>query len=130
MNDDGSQQAQLSPGGEANDFSPTWSQQGDVIFYSQILKGSKVPGLVGVRYEDRKNPREFRIPASPGVDIGPAAGINVSPDGYWFVYESWPDGTNHDVYLMSINGINIKRLTTDSGLEFGPVWRPVPIPSP
>ena len=35
----------------------------DVVFYSQILKGSKVPGLVGVRYEDRKNPREFRIPA-------------------------------------------------------------------
>ena len=124
MDEDGNRQTRLSPSGEINNFSPVWSRDGQMIFYSQLIGGSKVPGLVGIRYEDRFTPREFRVPASEEVDIGPVGSVSMSPDGYWLAYEGWPDGTNHDLYLMTINGANITRLTTDPALEFGPTWRP------
>jgi eukaryotic-like serine/threonine-protein kinase len=127
MSEDGTKQSMLSVSGEANDFSPTWSRDGSLILYSQMPKGSTVPGLVGVRYEDRLNPHEFRIPGSQWTDVGPIAGPSVSADGIWIAYESWPDGTNHDIYIMTMDGTKIKRVTTDPGVEFSPVWRPSPV---
>jgi serine/threonine protein kinase len=126
MDEEGNQQNQLSASGEVNNFSPTWTHDGQVIFYSQIIGGSKVPGLVGVRYEDRQNPREFRVPANQEVNIGPVGTVAISPDDFWLAFEGWPDGTNHDIYIMTINGANLFRLTTDPAFEFGPVWRPIP----
>ncbi len=124
MDDEGNNQKQFSPNGEVNNFVPTWTRDGQAIFYSQIIGGSKVPGLVGMRYEDRDNPREFRVPASQDVNIGPVGSVTISPDGFWMAYEGWPDGTNHDIYIMTANGANITRLTTDPAFEFGPTWRP------
>ena len=71
-------------------------------------------------------PREFRIPAGSTTEIGPIAGVNVSPDGFWLAFEGWPAGNNHDLYIMTANGANITRLTSDPGLDFSPAWRPVP----
>ena len=130
MDDEGNSQVQFSPNGEFNNFSPVWSRDGQVIFYNQIVGGSKVPSLVGMRYEDRLTYREFRIPANPEAKIGPVGSISVSPDGFWLAYEGWPDGENHDIYLMTINGANITRLTTDPAFEFGPSWRPSAQPVP
>ncbi len=130
MDEAGNQQNQMSPPGEVNNFAPAWSRDGQVIFYSQLIGGSKVPGLVGIRYEDRYKPREFSIPASKDVDLGPVGSVSVSPDGFWLAYEGWPDGTNHDIYLMTVNGANVTRLTTDPALEFGPAWRPEAAPQP
>lgn len=79
---------------------------------------------MGMRYEDRRTAREFRIPTNPQVDPGPIADISVSPDGFWIVYESWPDGVNHDIYLAAINGTNPRRLTSDPAFDFSPAWRP------
>ncbi|HMN60602.1 MAG TPA: protein kinase [Anaerolinea sp.] len=124
MDEEGNNQKQFSPSGEVNNFVPTWTRDGQAIFYSQIIGGSKVPGLVGMRYEDREKPREFRVPASQDVNIGPVGSVSISPDGFWMAYEGWPDGTNHDIYIMTVNGANITRLTTDPAFEFGPTWRP------
>jgi Tol biopolymer transport system component len=41
------------------------------------------------------------------------------------VFESWPDGNNHDIYRMAVNGSDIVRLTTDPGTDFSPAWRPI-----
>jgi Tol biopolymer transport system component len=124
MDEEGNNQKMFSPGGEVNNFVPTWTRDGQAIYYSQIIGGSKVPGLVGMRYEDRDNPREFRVPASQEVNIGPVGSVTISPDSFWLAYEGWPDGTNHDIYIMTANGANITRLTTDPAFEFGPTWRP------
>lgn len=124
MSEDGSQQEIFAPPGNVNNSNPSWSADGQVILYSQSSNESP-PWLVGMRYEDRKKAREFRIPAGTTTDAGPIAGIAVSPDGYWIAYESWPNANNHDIYLMTANGANINRLTTDPGLDFGPAWRPV-----
>jgi serine/threonine protein kinase len=124
MSEDGSLQSQFSVSGSVNNFSPSWSLDGNMIFFSQSTSDSGIPFLVGMRYEDRKTPREFRIPAGTTNDIGPVVGAVMSPDGFWLAYESWPNGKNHDIYIMTANGASITRLTTDPGLDFGPTWRP------
>jgi Tol biopolymer transport system component len=50
---------------------------------------------------------------------------DYSPDGYWLVLESWPDGVNHDIYIMLPNGAERTQLTFDPALDFDPVWRPI-----
>lgn len=130
MDAEGNSQLQFSPNGEVNNFAPTWTREGEVIFYNQLVGGSKVPGLVGMRYEDRLTYREFKVPANTEVDLGPIGSVSVSPDGFWLAYEGWPDGTNHDIYLMTINGANVTRLTTDPAFEFAPAWRPEFAPPP
>lgn len=125
MSEDGAIQDSFSPPGTINNSYPVWSRDGAVIFYSQAPNdGESAPSLVGMRYEDRKNAREFRIPAGTTSDIGPVVGANISPDGFWLAFESWPTGNNHDIFIMTANGANITRLTADAGLDFGPVWRP------
>lgn len=126
MNDEGNSQEQLSPSGKVENFEATWSNDGQVIFYNQIVGGSQVPGLVGMRYEERAAKREFKVPASEDTEIGPVGSMTASPDGFWIAYEGWPNGSNHDIYLMTVNGANITRLTTDPSFEFGPAWRPSP----
>lgn len=104
---------------------PTWAKNGNIIFYSRQSSERGIPILVGKRTEDAGAPVEFRIPPTSQPDISPVAKADVSPDGNWFVFESWPDGNNHDIYLATINGANLMRLTTDSSFDFDAVWQPI-----
>ncbi|MBE0698244.1 MAG: PD40 domain-containing protein, partial [Anaerolineaceae bacterium] len=124
MMDNGQFQSQFSPLGPLNNLWPSWSIDGQVIFYSQSNQEKFNPWLVYRRYEDREKPIETRIPATARGDSGPFAQVRPSPDGTQLVYESWPDGNNHDIYIMNANGSNPQRLTTDPGDDFGPAWRP------
>lgn len=128
MTDNGDYNVEFSLRGPVNSLWPAWSVDEQLIFYSQTSTDSQatVPTLFYRRLEERKTPIESRIPADAKVDIGPIAEVDPSPDGFWLVYESWPSGNNHDIYIMSINGSNQDRLTFDTGFDFGPVWRPVP----
>jgi len=124
----GKQQFQYSPSGAVINQWPVWNKDGTILFYSQMSPDAVVPFLVGLSYEDRGKNLEFRIPPLGTDDIGPVVEPVISPDGKWFVYESWPDGINHDIYMISIEGENRKRLTTDKDRDFGPVWKPAGIP--
>jgi Tol biopolymer transport system component len=124
MTDTGTLTEQFSLSGDANDQTPTWSPDGQIIYYSQIRNNSVNTWLTALRYEDRKTSNEFRIPAENVGSFGPMYKPSVSPDGYYLSFESWPDGTNHDIYRMSINGSDLIRLTTDPGTDFNPAWRP------
>ncbi len=127
MYSNGEKSDEFSPRGPVNNLWPAWSTDGQVIFYSQTSSDSNVPILVYRRYEDRNTPNEMRIPTNPKSDTGPISEVNPSPDGSWLAFESWPDGKNHDIYIMNINGSNRERLTTDPGWDFGPVWRPLKV---
>ena len=74
-------------------------------------------------YEDRGS-AETRIPRIGEGDLGPVAMPDISPDGSWISYESWPDGRNHDIFLTNMEGSEMIRLTTDPGFDFDPTWRP------
>ena len=127
MSDSGQNQSRFSLSGEVNDLWPAWSPDNSTILYSQMKTGD-TPFLLALRYEDRNTERANRIPPRSQPDVGPIAQVSISPDGNWIVYEGWPDGVNHDIYMMSINGSNRIRLTTDKDYDFGPAWRPVQRP--
>ena len=126
MSDSGHYQSRFSVSGEINDMWPAWSPDGNMIFFSQ-LSSANVPWLMVMRYEDRNTTQSSRIPARGQPDVGPVVQADISPDGNWILFESWPDGTNHDIYVMTINGSNCMRLTTDKDFDFAPAWRPVSV---
>jgi eukaryotic-like serine/threonine-protein kinase len=123
MSDSGQFKDRFSISGEVNDLWPAWSPDGSMIFFSQ-MGGGNVPTLYVLRYEDRKTFNSIRIPGRGQTDVGPVAQVSISPDGNWLAFEGWPDGRNHDIYLMTINGANRIRLTADRDFDFGAAWRP------
>lgn len=103
---------------------PAFSKDGNIVFFTMQSENGGVPFFAGLRTTNAGLPLEFRIPPEGQQDLSPAAELDVSPDGEWFVFERWPDGTNHDIYISTINGANIKALFESSAFEFGPVWQP------
>jgi len=126
MSDQGLTEFQFSAPGNVIDLWPSWSPDGSFIIFTRSQIEPAIPWLMLKYYEDRDNNREFRIRPAGAPDPGPVAGPSISPDGNWIAYESWPDGRNHDIFIMNINGENRRRLTSDPGFDFNPVWRPQP----
>jgi serine/threonine protein kinase len=124
--DTGQNETQFSRSGDLNDIWPVWSPDGQSIFFTQTSKDLGIPWLMTQRYENRGTSQAFRIPEIDAPKLGPAGEVSVSADGFWLAYEGWPDGTNHDIYRMSITGASVQRLTTDRAIDFQPVWRPAP----
>ncbi len=55
----------------------------------------------------------------------PKRGPSYSPDGLWVVYESWPDGQNHDIWIVNASGGEPQLLLDwPDSQEFDPAWRP------
>jgi serine/threonine protein kinase/Tol biopolymer transport system component len=116
-------ETQFSPYNNISDYWPAWSPNGKVVLYSQVQPGY-YPFLVGLIVSSRTYGTERRIrPGGPDMSY-PIAEVNISPDGSLISFESWPDGLNHDIYIMDIQGSNLQRLTEDPGPDFGPAWRP------
>lgn len=115
---------QFSPTSTFNHHLPAWSPDGEFLFASQFNEDVYIPWLVAYRHENRQAAGEMRIPPLGQPDIGPVVGVTLSSDGGWIAYESWPDGQNHDIYLMTVNGASRTRLTDHPGNDFSPAWRP------
>lgn len=125
ISDNGQTIEQFSSSGDVNDFWPDWSSDGKFILFGRTKIDLFLPWLLKTSYEDRGTGKEFRIPPAGKVDPGPVAQARLSPDMQWIIFEGWPDGNNHDIYRMDINGDNLLRLTTDPAIDFNPVWRPL-----
>jgi serine/threonine protein kinase len=103
---------------------PTWSKDGKIIFYTEQSSEGGLPYFSGKRITDAGLPLEFKIPPAGNADIIPAAELDISPDGAWFIFEHWPEGTNHDLYIASINGANLTKINNKPSFEFGAKWQP------
>ncbi len=114
-------------GDQTNDYLPVWSPDGDFVVFNQTnLDGTAPPYLMRIRYEDRLTRQAVRVEIAP-----PISDVSFSPDGFWMAFESKADEiTNHDIYLATITGAGRVQLTTDPGVDFDPIWRPVPTPAP
>lgn len=116
-------QFNLSDGNTFTQY-PIFTPDGQYVIYSQTRQNISNAYFLGMRVQDQGTTKEIRIPPV-GQNIGPVSYPSISPDGTWIIFESWPDGKNHDIYLMKINGGDRTQLTTDPGFDFNPVWRPI-----
>ncbi len=119
MNADGSNPQLFSRSGDAINSHPIWSPDGTVILFTQVSNTGRIPSIVAASYNDGEY-SEYKYVLGP-VPIREA---KYSPDGLWLVFESWPEGSNHDIYIMSSSGAGRTRLTDVLGDDFDPVWRP------
>ena len=119
MDADGGNQQLFSRSGDAINSHPVWSPDGEVILFTQVSHAGRIPSIVAASYNDGQY-SEYQYELGP-VPIREA---KYSPDGLWLVFESWPEGSNHDVYIMSASGAGKTRLTDALGDDFDPVWRP------
>ena len=119
MDDEGDEANLLSRSGSLKDSHPDWSPDGQAIMFTQNELLGGVPRLVAMRVEEG-NLIENRV-IRETIPMREAA---YSPDGAWIVFESWPEGTNHDIFIMTHNGLGRQRLTSDQALDFDPAWRP------
>ena len=122
MNADGSSALRFSSSGNKWNMYPVWSPDKQLIVFTQSETEKGVPRLYAVRYPDGAS-SEFRV--YPFAGNIPMRKANFSPDGFWLVLESWPDGVNHDIYIMTPNGAERSQLTADPALDFDPDWRPI-----
>ncbi|MFC1922291.1 protein kinase [Chloroflexota bacterium] len=109
----------LSRSGSLKDTHPEWSPDGQVIIFTQNELLGGVPRLVAMRVEEG-NLIENRVIR----EVIPMQEASYSPDGAWIAFESWPEGSNHDIFIMTPNGLARQRLTSDEAFDFDPAWRP------
>lgn len=122
MHADGSNQERFSRSGSLKDSHPVWSPDGQFIIFNQGTVLGGVPKLVGARVGEEPYMEKKIVP-----DSTPMREAVISPDGFWLAYESWPEGENHDIFIMITNGPARQRLTDDPALDFDPTWRPLPV---
>jgi len=121
MNVDGSSPERFSASGGMKNTFPDWSPDKQIVVFTQSEPEGSIPGLFTARYPDGASAETRVYPFSAGI---PMRNADISPDGFWLVLESWPDGTNHDIYMMTSNGAERVRVTTHAAFDFNPVWRP------
>jgi len=125
MTDTGKGQTQLVySGSDYYDLYPAWAPNGKSILFSQRRVGPSTFWLMQFFLEERQLDDGSRL------DIGPSPIENVefSPDGFWLIFETLVDNDNRDIFIMTLDGATVVRLTVDPGADFDPTWRPPQIP--
>lgn len=120
MNTDGTEQLRFSASGDLWDTYPSWLPDSSTLIFTQRPQGG-VPRLMGARYPDGGT-AEFQIYQVHGSV--PMREADISPDGRWLAFESWPVDSQHDIYLLHVSGSDLAQLTTDEAFDFDPAWRP------
>lgn len=119
MDHDGKNQDIFSRSADSINSHPIWSLDGESILFNQTEPSGGMPVLVAASYIDGRY-NEYRFNLGPI----PVREARYSPDGLWFVFESWPGGRNHDIYIMTASGAGRSQITDDEHPDFDPVWRP------
>jgi serine/threonine protein kinase len=120
MNPDGTNQERYTISGDLKNTNPALSPNGQLLVFTQSQGRGSIPRLKGVKFPDGAA-QEFFLFAGPGYPMKEA---DFSSDGFWVAVESWPEGENHDIFIMSPNGTELTQLTFDPALDFDPAWRP------
>jgi serine/threonine protein kinase/Tol biopolymer transport system component len=119
---DGNDAQRFTASGNRKNTYPAFSADGQVVTFTQTDGADSVPVLKGARYPFNGE-NEFKIYPFPG--LLPMREAEYSPDGFWLVFESWPEGSNHDIYVMTANGAERTQITKDPAFDFDPSWRPI-----
>ena len=120
MSDRGGNEQRFARSGSP-DTHPAWSHDGQLVVFQRSLSG--VPRLIGTRFDDLGVP-DFRVCQQSPYSSHPMVDPDFSPDDRWLVFESWPDGVNHNIAIMTTTCANVTELDKDPALDFDPAWRP------
>jgi len=107
--------------GDTEDTHPAWSHDGQLVIFQRSISG--VPRLIASQFEDRGIP-DFRLCQQAPYNGQPMTEPDFSPDDRWLVIETWPDGINHNIAIMTTNCTSVTQLTLDPAEDFDPAWRP------
>jgi Tol biopolymer transport system component len=116
-------EVQFSRGGGRDDSQADWSWDGELVVFQRKI--GPIPVLVASRPESEGR-IDFRVCPDGEIAGYPMAEPSWSPDGNWILFETWPDGKNHNVAYISANCTDLTEVTNDPALDFDPVWRPRP----
>jgi len=106
------------PDGSHADF----SNNGDMLLFQRLIGG--IPRLFVKEFEARERLARQVCSESPLAGYPMAEG-RWSPDGRWIVFETWPEGSNHQIGLVTDSCGQYQILTEDSeAYDFDAVWRP------
>jgi Tol biopolymer transport system component len=123
MPDYGIDEHRFSPSGKEKDSNPDWSSDGEVVVYERSVSG--IPRLFMMTYENR-GVRDFRICQEGDHAIKPMKEPRWSPDSKWIVFQTYPDGKNRNIAIMTPSCSSFTELTSDTAMDFDPAWRPSP----
>lgn len=123
MNADGAEQKQIVRSGVAlTDYLPSWSPDGQLILFNQRCATKFCfPYLMSVSASDRTAEQGSFLQ----LNVISIEDVQYSPDGFYLLYEGESESENNDIYYMTVTGANNIRITSDLGLDFDPVWRPI-----
>ena len=107
--------------GAASEAHPAWSHDGQTIVFEREIGG--IPRLVALAFDARGGGGVRLCPEGP-LATQPMSTPKWSPDDRWLVFETWPDGANHEIGVMTSSCTNHGLLTSDPGRDFDPAWRP------
>ncbi len=122
MNADGTEPKQIVRSGIAfSDYLPAWSPNGELIIFNQRCATKFCnPYLMSISAVDRSVEQGKRLQ----INLVPIQNVDYSPDGFFLAYEGVAESNNPDIFYMTIAGGDRVRLTTDTGQDFHPAWRP------
>jgi Tol biopolymer transport system component len=117
MNADGSGKRPLTEPEPIANY-PNWSSDGITVIYTRRDNIGALPDLyIGELGEDF-------FPTQLSEDGSPRRDAQISPDGLWIVYEGWPDGSSHDIWITNLEGTESRVLVNSPFYDFNPAWRP------
>lgn len=122
MNADGTEPTQIVRSGTAlSDYLPAWSPNGELIIFNQRCVNKFCnPYLMSIAASDRIGEQGTRIQ----LNLVIIQNVDYSPDGFFLAYEGVGESNNLDIFYMTVAGGDRVRLTTDTGQDFHPAWRP------
>jgi serine/threonine protein kinase len=121
MPDTGGNEQQFTMGESQGHTHPDWSKDGEFILIERQL--GNIPRLVVKRFGERLKVANQVCLEGP-MASQPMAEGKWSPDTRWIVFETWPNGVEHDIAIISSNCSSYTQLTSDAYRDFDPVWRP------